>query len=213
MMKKPRLTPTIVVDKALEMADDQGFEALSMRKLASALGVTAMSLYNHVAHKDDLLGLMLERVMAEVFTPDIEADWEKMMRLRALSLRAALLHHRWASTLLISTITMGEATLRNINATLGCLVTQGFTYAQADWARNAIDSHVYGYTIQELNYPVDPSAYQAAAAQYLPMIPKADYPFMYEAARHIVDGTYDGMTDFNFGLELVIDGIKRWRGA
>ncbi len=212
-MKEPRLTADKIVDKALEMADEQGFEALSMRKLAGALGVTAMSLYNHLVHKDDLLGLMLERVMAEVSTPEIEADWENMMRQRAHSLRAALLRHRWASPLLISTITLGEATLRNINATLGCLVTQGFTYAEADWARNAIDSHVYGYTLQELNYPVSPEAYRSAAAQYLPMISKADYPFMYEAAARIVDGTYDGMTDFSFGLDLIIEGVKRWRSA
>jgi len=207
------LTPDKIVDKALEIADAQGFEALSMRKLAGALGSTAMSLYNHVANKDALLELMLERVAAEILTPDINGDWEATMRKRAHSMRAALLRHRWVPPLLISTITMGAASLRNIDATVGCLVTQGFTYAEADWARNALDSHVYGYTLQELNYPVSPEAYQTAAAQYLPLISKDDYPFMREAAVQIVDGTYDGMTQFSFGLELIIDGLKRWRDS
>jgi len=82
-------------------------------------------------------------------------------------------------------------------------------YAQADWARNAIDSHVYGYTMQELNYPVEPGDYRAAAAQFLPMISN-DYPFMHGAAVEIIEGKYDGMTQFSFGLELIIDGLKRW---
>jgi len=216
-MKSPyqrkSLTTGKIVDKALEIADAEGFEVLSMRKLAGALGSTAMSLYNHVANKDALLALMLERVTEEISTPDIGGDWEVEIWQRAQSMRAALLRHRWAPPLLISTITMGNAALRDIDATLGCLITQGFSYAEADWARNAIDSYVYGYTMQELNYPVDPDEYQKAAAQYLPMIPKAEYPFMHGAAAAIVNGSYDGMTDFNFGLLLIFDGLKRWRTA
>jgi len=216
-MKSPyqrkSLTTGKIVDKALEIADAEGFEALSMRKLAGALGSTAMSLYNHVANKEALLALMLERVTEEISTPDIGGDWEVEIWQRAQSMRAALLRHRWAPPLLISTITMGKAALRDIDATLGCLITQGFSYAEADWARNAIDSHVYGYTMQELNYPVDPDAYQKAAAQYLPMISKSDYPFMHGAAAAIVSGNYDGLTDFSFGLRLIFDGLKRWRSA
>ncbi len=181
-----------------------------MRKLARALNVTAMSLYNHVTSKDDLLDLMLNQVVASFKSPETGGDWEAEMRRRAQSMRQALLANRWASTLLISRIAIGEAVLRDTDATLGCLVTAGFTYAQADWARNAIDSHVYGYTIQELNYPVEPDVYQDAAAEYLPLIPKADYPFMHEAAVQIIEGHYDGITRFDFGLELILDGLKRW---
>lgn len=208
---KPRsLTPQKVVAKAIDLANESGFEGLSMRKLASALNVTAMSLYNHVANKDALLDMMLNEVVASFETPKTGGDWADEMRRRAQSMRRALLANRWASTLLISRIAMGQAVLCDTNATTGCLVSAGFTYAQADWARNAIDSHVYGYTIQELNYPVDPSAYKAAAAQYLPMIPKSDYPFVYEAAKQIIDGTYDGIVQFDFGLELILDGLTRW---
>jgi AcrR family transcriptional regulator len=210
-MKRRSLTAEKIIETALEFADNEGFEALSMRKLAGLLNVTAMSLYNHVAGKDALLELMLGKVVAEIDSPTIGGDWEVMMRRRAHSLRQVLLRHRWASTLLISNISLSEPILRDIDATVGCLVAGGFTYAQADWARNAIDSHVYGYTIQELNFPVEPDQYNVAAAQFLPMIPQADYPYMYEAASEIIAGTYNGMTSFDFGLELVLSGLRRWQ--
>ena len=85
------------------------------------------------------------------------------------------------------------------------------TYAQADWTRNAIDSHVYGYTIQELNFPVEPDQYKAPAAQFLPMISQADYPYMYEATSEIIAGTHNGMTSFDCGLELVLSGLRQWQ--
>ncbi len=210
--RKPRaLTRDKVITQAMALADQDGFDALSMRKLAASLDVTAMSLYNHVTGKDDLLDLMLNRVVAEFELPQIDGPWDEMMRRRAGSMRQALLRHRWAPALLISKIALGTEILRDINATLGCLITAGFSYAQADWARNAIDSHVYGYTMQELNFPVAPEQYQAAAAQFLPMISRQDYPFMHQAAMQIIEGKYDGMTRFSFGLELILDGLARWR--
>lgn len=210
--KRRLLTAQGIVGKAIELADEGGFDALSMRKLAGSLDVTAMSLYNHVAGKDELLDLMLNQVVAEIESPTIGGAWDEMMRRRANSMRQALLRHRWASTHLISKITMGAQVLRDIDATVGCLVTAGFTYAQADWARNAIDSHVYGYTMQELNIPVQPDEYRAAAARYLPNISKTEYPFMHGAAVAIAEGAYDGVNEFGFGLELVLDGLKRWIG-
>lgn len=210
--QKPRrvLTAEQIVSKALELADREGIDSLSMRKLAGSLGVTAMSIYNHVAGKDALLDLMLNRVAAEIESPIIGAEWEAMLRRRAHSMRQALLRHRWAPTLLISKITVGDEILRDVNATIGCLVTAGFTYAQSDWARNAIDSHVYGYTMQELNMPVEPEEYREAAAQFLPLIPETEYPFVFGATMQIIDRKYDGKTQFGFGLEVILDGLKRW---
>ncbi len=204
------LTAEQIVSRALELADREGIDSLSMRKLAGSLGVTAMSIYNHVAGKDALIDLMLNRVAAEIESPIIGAEWEEMLRRRAHSMRQALLRHRWAPTLLISKITIGDEILRDVNATVGCLVTAGFSYAQSDWARNAIDSHVYGYTMQELNMPVEPEEYKDAAAQFLPLISESEYPFVFGAAMQIIDGEYDGMTQFSFGLELILDGLKRW---
>lgn len=210
--KRRPLTAEKIVNKAMELADVEGLEALSMRKLAGGFGVTAMSLYNHIADKDELLNLMLNRVVAEVESPSVDGEWQQMMRHRAHSMRQVLLRHDWALSLLISRIAIGDAILRDTDLTVGCLVNGGFTYAQADWARNAIDSHVYGYTLQELNYPVGPEDYKASAAQYLPMIAEADYPYMHAAVRQIIDGKYDGVTQFGFGLELILEGLKLWLG-
>lgn len=208
--KRRLLSADEIVSKALEFADKDGFDNLSMRKLAASLDVTAMSIYNHVAGKGELLDLMLNCVVAEIKSPTVDGNWEEMMRARAFSMRQALLRHRWASKHLISKIALGAEIMRDIDATLGCLIGGGFTYEQADWARNAIDSHVYGYTMQELNFPVEPNEYKAAAAQFLPMISKNEYPFMHEGAVQIIDGKYDGITQFSFGLELILDGLKRW---
>ncbi len=181
-----------------------------MRKVAAQLGVTAMSLYNHVANKDALLDLMLDQVMSEVDSPDPGGAWRPMMRRRAHSFRAMLLHRSWAAPLLMSRIVLGEAFLRDGEACLACLVGAGFSYAQADWVRNTLDSHTYGYTVQELNYPVAAESYREAAAHYLPMIPRDTYPFTYGASKAIVDGEYDGKTSFDFGLDLILDGLERW---
>ncbi|AVX03122.1 hypothetical protein MXMO3_00578 [Maritalea myrionectae] len=207
--KRRTLNAQKITEAAIELADSQGIEALSMRKLATQLGVTAMSIYNHVANKDDLLSLMLDHVVSEFERPQIKGDWQETMRRRAHSMRQAFLRHPWAPPLLISTITNGEQTMRDTDATLGCLINAGFTYAAADWARNAIDSHIYGYTMQELNFPVEPDEYKAAAAHYLPMIEKSDFPYLHGATLALVNGEYDGVTQFDFGLNLLLEGLAR----
>lgn len=208
--RRRNLSKEKVVTEAMRLADADGLDALSMRRLARAVGVTPMSLYNHVANKDVLLDEMVGEVVSAIQSPQIGGDWRLMMRQRALSMRDVLLQHPWAAIPMISRITQGEATLRDINATVGCLVTAGFSYAQADWARNAIDNHVYGYALQEANYPVAPEDYKSAATAYLPTISETDYPFLHEAARQIAEERYDGKTQFEFGLDLILDGLSDW---
>lgn len=209
-VRRRTLTKDKIVDEAIRLADAEGLEGLSMRRVAQAVGVTPMSLYNHVANKEQLLDAMVDAVVSEIDSPAPDGPWREMMRARAVSMREVLLSHRWASVPLIGRITNGTATLRDANATLGCLVSAGFTYPQADWAKTAIDSHVYGYVLQEVNYPVEPEGYQAAAAEHLPEIPQADFPFLHEAARQIADADYDGRTQFVFGLDLILDGLADW---
>ncbi len=206
--KRRTLTSAKIIEAALAIADTQGIETLSMRKLATALNVTAMSMYNHVANKDDLLSLMLDHVVSEFELPDKDGPWKDMLRRRAHSMRQAFLRHPWAPTLLISTITNGSHTMQDTNATLGCLINAGFSYAAADWARNAIDSHTFGYTMQELNFPVEPDKYRAAAAHYLPEIDKDEYPYLHGATEALIKGEYDGITQFDFGLDLILSGLS-----
>jgi AcrR family transcriptional regulator len=211
--KRRTLNARKISEAAIKLADGQGIEALSMRKLATNLGVTAMSIYNHVANKDDLISLMLDHVVTEFERPQTDGEWKEMMRRRAHSMRRAFLKHPWAPSLLISTITNGEQTMRDGDATLGCLINAGFTYAAADWARNAIDSHTFGYTMQEINFPVEPDEYRTAATHYLPMISKSDYPFLHGATTALINEEYDGVTQFDFGLELILDGLERQRNT
>jgi hypothetical protein len=92
---------------------------------------------------------------------------------------------------------------------LGCLWEAGFSFEMVDRAWNAIDSHIYGFTLQELNFPIETTEYSKVAQEYLPNIPADKYPYMNRLTHHIIDGDYDGISDFNFGLELILDGLEK----
>ena len=97
--------------------------------------------------------------------------------------------------------------MRDMDATAGCLLTNGFSHQQADWAKNTLDSFVYGFVMQEINFPVDEASYQEAASHYLPMIDADAFPHMHSGAVAVASGIYDGVIPFTFGLELIISGI------
>lgn len=188
---------------------DRGLESLTMRKLAEALGVEAMSLYNHVANKDDLFDGMVDRVIAEIELPGPGADWRAAMRQRALSAHAMLLRHPWASMLIVSRFNTGPAMLRYMDATLACLHGAGFSYALADHAMNAMDSHIYGFTLLKANFPLLEEEYASAAAHFLPLLNPATHPALRGLVLEIVDGRHSGINHFEFGLDLLLDGLAR----
>ncbi|MFZ6181151.1 TetR/AcrR family transcriptional regulator [Nannocystis pusilla] len=198
-----------VLRAAVELADAEGLAALSMRRLAQALGVEAMSLYNHVAGKDDVLDGMVDLVVGEIEAPAVGGDWKAAIRRRAVSAHEVLLRHRWAPQRVVSTLNIGPAMRRYVDATIGCLTAAGFSYAQADRAWNAIDSHIYGFTLQQLNFPLAPGEYASAAQQFLHLIPPEQYPHMHAMSRLVIDGKHDGLQDFTFGLDLLLDGLER----
>lgn len=202
-----------VLAAAVELADAEGLEALSMRKLAQALGVEAMSLYNHVKSKEDALDAMVDLVIGEIEAPAIGGDWKAALRRRAVSAHTVLMRHRWAPQLVVSTLNIGPAMRRYVDATLGCLHAAGFSYAEADHAWNALDSHIYGFTLQALNFPLEPSQYAGAAAQFLHLIPPEQFPHMHALSLLVIDGKHDGLQDFTFGLDLLLDGLERLLGA
>jgi AcrR family transcriptional regulator len=200
-----------VLDAAICLADEGGLESVSMRKLAQSLGVQAMSLYNHVVNKDDLLDGMVDQVVSEIEVPDLSLDWKMAMWRRATSAHGVLLRHPWAALALMSRVNVGPAMLRYVDATLGCLREAGFSYEMADHAWNAIDGHIYGFTLQELNFPLEVSEYAEAAENFLSYIPREKYPYLNQLSCHIIEGRYDGLHDFTFGLELILDGLERFR--
>lgn len=178
-----------------------------MRKLAAALRVEAMSLYHHVANRDDLLDGMVERVVSEIEAPGPGVHWKEAMRRRAMSAHAVLRRHPWATALLMSRINVSPTMLHYVDATVGCLRQAGFSVALADRAWNALDCYIYGFTLHEQKFPVEPEEYAGAAAHFLPML--EPYPHMREMAEKVADGSHDGRLDFGFGLELILDGLER----
>lgn len=200
-----------VFQAAIALADETDLAALSMRKLGQALGVEAMSLYKHVANKDDLLAGMVDFVAGEIEVPAAGGDWQATMRRRALSAHEVLMRHPWATMLFVSRANVGPAMLRYVDATIGCLREAGFSYPVADHAWNAIDSYVYGFTLQKLNFPFAPSEYAAMARGFLPMIPPEQYPHLNGMSRQVIEGHHDGLHELVFGLDLILDGLEGLR--
>ena len=207
--KREPLTTERVLETAVRLADEVGIEALSMRKLGDALGVEAMSLYKHVANKEAVLDGIIDLVARELEAPTTRGNWKQAMRRRANSAHEVLLRHPWATMLMVSRVNIGPNMLNYVDATLGCLHHAGFTYPQANQAWNAIDNHVYGFTLQELNFPFKPSEYVDTAKAYLPILPAGAYPHLVELSRQLITGKHDGLHDFEFGLEFILDGLER----
>jgi AcrR family transcriptional regulator len=201
-----------ILRMAIVLADKGGIESISMRKLAAELGVQAMSLYNHVANKDDLLDGIVDIVVSEIEVPDLGIEWKLAMRRRAKSAHEMLLRHPWATMPIVSRVNVGPAMLRYLDATLGCLCAAGFSVEIVDRAWNAIDSHIYGFTLQELNFPFEAAEYARVAQDYIPNIPADKYPYINRLTQHVIDGDYDGIHDFEFGLELILNGLEKLRG-
>jgi AcrR family transcriptional regulator len=210
---RPSLSKERVLQAAVVLADEIGIAALSMRKLGQTLGVEAMSLYRHVANKDDVLDGIVDIVASEIEVPSIGGDWKGSMRRRATSAHEVLLRHPWATMLIVSRANVGPAMLRYVDATIGCLREVGFSYELADRAWNAIDNHVYGFTLQMLNFPFEPGEYAEVAKQFLPMIPAEQYPYLRGLSQEVIDGRHHGLQDFSFGLDLILDGLEEIRDA
>ncbi len=204
-----------VMRAAVAVADAGGVGSVTMRKLAEALGVEAMSLYHHVANKDAILDGLVDRVFAEIALPRPGVDWKTAMRERAWSARAALGRHGWALGLTDSRANPGPATLRHHDAVLGSLRGGGFSVAGAAHAFSAIDSYVYGFVTQELSLPfdVDTSAdLEQVAEGILGQLPAEQYPYLTEMiVEHALKPGYAYANEFEIGLELVLDGLERFR--
>ena len=195
---------------AVDSADEAGIASLSMRKLAKQLGVEAMSLYHHVANKDEVLDGMVDLVFGEIELPAAENEWKSAMRQRAHSARAVLLRHPWAVGLLDSRANPGMATLHHHNAVLGNLRTAGFSVVLAAHAFSLLDSYIYGFVLQELNLPFDNSEGLEEMADALMAQMSDNFPYLTEMmVEHALKPGYAYANEFEFGLELVLDGLER----
>ena len=207
------LTRDRVLRAALKLADTGGFESLSMRKVANALGVEAMSLYNHVANKEDIVDGLVEIVFSEIEIPAPgEGDWQEAMRRRAISVREALNRHRWAVGLMEGRMNPGPATLRNHDAVMGCLREAGFPFRAAVHAMSVMDAYIYGFALQEKNLPFDaPEQVSEIMEIQREKVPAMDdYPYLVEVATEMAKAGYDYATEFAFGLDLILAALERF---
>ena len=204
-----RLSRERVLGAAMSLADAGGINALTMRRLGQALGVEAMSLYKHVANKDDLLDGMIDMVFGEIELPSTEDSWHSAMQRRAVAVRAVLSQHRWAVGLMESRTSPGPATLRHHDAVIGCLRHAGFSIELVAHAYSALDSYIYGFALQERGLPFDtPEESSALAQQLLAQFPAEKYPHLAELTfEHILRPGYDYSGEFQFGLDLILDGL------
>ncbi len=200
-----------ILQAALAFADANGIESLSMRKLGEAVGVEAMSLYNHVPSKGDLLDGLIDLVFSEIELPRSADDWRTAMRQRAIAVRAALKRHRWAIGLMESRTSPGPATLRHHDAVLGCLRQAGFPIALAAHAYAALDSYIYGFALQEASLPFETGEQTADMAQdFVAQFSPDEYPHLAEFTfKHVLQPGYDYGCEYEYGLDLILDGLDR----
>ena len=207
---RPRLTKERVLQAAVGLADEHGLGVLTMRRLGAELGVEAMSLYKHVASKDEILEGMVELVVGEIEIPQEGSDWKEAMGRRAISAREVLGRHSWAIGLFESRGSMGPNLMRYVDAILGNLRSAGFSIQSAVHAFWLLDCYVYGHVVQEANLPFGTSAETVVSEDRLPQpITPSEFPHLIEVGEHALRSDYSVDSEFEFGLDLILDALER----
>ena len=208
--KRTPLDRDTIVTTAIAMADANGLEQLSMRKLASELGVEAMSLYYHVPNKDDLVDGMVDSVIAEITLPSLDDPWKDAMRTRAISAHEVLMRHPWAIGIVDSRTNRSLDSLRYYDAMVGSLLEGGFPLDLAAQALATIDAYVYGFCIQQVNLPLDtPEEVAEVSEGIVEQIPMDELPhLMRMTVEYAMQPGYDFAAGFEPGLDLILDAFE-----
>lgn len=211
--RREPLTRERVWQAALKLADQGCIESLSMRKLGQELGVGAMALYYHFANKEEVLDGAIDLVFSEIDLPTTGAHWKTSMRQRAISARQVLSRHRWAIGLMESRTNPGRANLRHHDAVIGSLRAAGFDIAMAAHAYSLLDSYIYGFALTKMSLPFDTSEEVAQVAQNMLQLSLLnEYPHLLEMlTEHVAKGGYDYDDEFDYGLDVLLDGLERMR--
>jgi AcrR family transcriptional regulator len=197
-----------ILRAAVELADEHGVEAMTMRRLADGLGYEAMSLYRHVANKDDLLDGMLDLVLDETEPPSIPAAWDEAIRRSAISVRESLARHPWATTLLLSPQHIRPAHLAYMNTLLGRLRDAGFSPETTYTAYHVLDAHIFGFALWHATH--ERALPPETMAKLMREIPFDELPHLREHRdQHLADGPHRAVDAFVFGLDLILDGLKK----
>jgi AcrR family transcriptional regulator len=206
-----RLSRDRVLSAAVSLADQDGIESLTMRKLAQEFGVVPMALYKHVANKDDMLDGMVDVIFSEIDLPPNGTDWKTGMRQRAVSARQVLARHRWAIGLTESRRKPGATNLRHHDSVIGCLREAGFSIEMAIHAYSALDSYIYGFALQEQALPFHNREEVGEVAEtILSQFPAEEYPYLKETIVELIDKSgWEHGDEFVFGLDLILEGLEQ----
>jgi len=209
--KRSRLNRAKVLQAAIELADEIGIEALTIRKLADRLDVGAMTIYHHVPSKEEIIDGMVEIVFAEIRKPQVDVDWKTAMRQRCISARRVLNRHPWAAPLMESRPSPGPANLSHHDAVIGTLRNGGLSIEMTAHAYAILDSFVYGFAFEEATLPATGGeGFAEIAEQIAAHFPSDEYPHLAELTfEHVLKPGYDFGDSFEFGLDLIIDGLER----
>jgi AcrR family transcriptional regulator len=190
--------------------DESGLESLTMRKLGQELGFEAMSLYNHVANKDELINGLLDLVLAECELPTSGGEWDAAVRRSAISVHDALRRHQWACPLLMVPGRVRPARLQYMDALLGCLRKAGFSAETTFTAYHVLDGHILGFSLWEASHTYTDIDVEEMAKRFKETITTDAYPHLHEhAEQHFTEGPHSEVRAFEFGLDLILDGLRK----
>jgi AcrR family transcriptional regulator len=207
---RPVLNRERVIAAAVALADVVGVDALTIRKLAAELDVKPMTIYHYVDNKEAILDGMVDLVFEEIDLPPLDIDWKQAIRRRAASARVVLARHPWAAPLMESRTSPGPATLRHHDAVIGCLRAGGFSFEMTAHAYAVIDAFIYGFALQEASLPATAGDEMADLAGAMSAaMPEGEYPHLVEfTTEHVLRPGYDFGREFDFGLDLILDGLE-----
>jgi AcrR family transcriptional regulator len=208
--RKP-LSRDRILAAALELVDEQGIDALSMRKLGQSLGYEAMSLYNHVANKDDLLDGILDLVLVEMEPPEADGGLPGI-RAAALSAHEALKRHPWAANMLMAPSRIRPARIQYMEALLAALRGAGLSAETTYHAYHVLDAHIVGFSLWVSTHGKMPDDVEDARAWFDRMIPVATLPYLHEhGLQHLDEGPLHDVSAFEYGLDLLLESLERQR--
>ena len=212
-----RLSRERILRAAVDLADRGGVETLSMRRLAQELGVVPMALYKHVANKEEMLGGMLDLVVGEIDPPRTDTDWKTAVRERIVSARRALLRHPWASRVMETRTEPTPVVMAYMDSMIGMFRTGGFSIDMTHHAMHAMGSRLMGFSQELFNDSTDTDR-EMEAEMWTAL--SGTYPSIYElylAVSHddgsVVGPGCDDQFEFEFALDLMLDGLERLRDA
>jgi AcrR family transcriptional regulator len=199
-----------ILRAALELVDDGGIDSLTMRKLGQALGFEAMSLYNHVANKDDVIDGILDLVLAQGELPSPSGNWDRAVRASAVSVHAALRRHPWASAVVMAPGRLRPARLRYMDSLLGRIREAGFSAETTYHAYHVLDGHIFGFSLWETSHTYTAEDVSKFEAKFAQTITADAFPYLHEhAQQHFDEGPHHEVRAFEFGLDLIVDGLKK----